>query len=144
MTNSEPVSREQLIELADLILERDDAIRDGDTRRARMLHNLIGSVLQRFHDSGTSLADLHKILDERRAERDAQREEIKAEVARTRLAEEEVLALEKRRRAEEEKLRAEAARKAEEEKLRAEAARMAEEEKQRAEAAKGVDLSVIA
>ena len=92
-----------------------------------MLHNLIGSVLQRFHDSGTSLADLHKILDERRAERDAQREEIKAEVARTRLAEEEVLALEKRRRAEEEKLRAEAARKAEEEKLRAEAARMAEE-----------------
>ena len=100
-----------------------------------MLHNLIGSVLQRFHDSGTSLADLHKILDERRAERDAQREEIKAEVARTRLAEEEVLALEKRRRAEEEKLRAEAARKAEEEKLRAEAARMAEEEKLRAEAA---------
>jgi DNA-binding transcriptional MerR regulator len=108
MTNLEPVQRQQLIELADLVLDMEDAERASDSLQALFLRKRVEIELRRLRDLGVSLGDLKEILDERRRTRDAQREES-------------LKAAEESWPAEEEKRRAEAARQAEDEKRRAEA-----------------------
>jgi hypothetical protein len=123
MTNSEPGWRrasarhQQLMELAEILIDKEDAIRNGEIERADMMEEHARSVLQRLHRLGTNLEDLPNILAETRAKRDARKTEEELKVAAARRAEEERLA---------------AARRAEEERLAA--ARRAEAERQQAEA----------
>src|ERR1700747_1006437 len=100
MTNSEPVERQQLIELADLILAMEEAERAGDSVQANILRNLVLSILRQLEDLGVNLGGFKEILDERRRVREMQAAEVRQRAEAPLQAEEEML----KRQAEEEML----------------------------------------